>query len=150
VSRRGISRPTNEPGVIAANLRVINKNTLRASVDINIPRWHLIFRGCLWHEKNGKERISFPSREWIDLNGGTQYADLIQFTGPGTRERFKNAALVAVHTLAEQHTASPPQRRRRSIAPQPVPESGAPLPDDSVDDLFNEAGRDTPCKGDAS
>jgi hypothetical protein len=52
--------------VLARNLRVINKNTRKATVDIVIPKWEITFKGCLWHHKKAKEWTSFLSKEWVD------------------------------------------------------------------------------------
>jgi hypothetical protein len=86
--------------VVASNYKPIGKNTLIASVDLTIPRWHLTFRGCLFHRKNGREWAAFPAREWIDQPGAKQYADLIKFTDRATAERFQAAALAAIHAVA--------------------------------------------------
>ena len=93
-----------KPGaVILSNYRPIGKNTLVGVCDIKIPRWHLRFRGCLYHRKNDKEWMAFASREWIDQrdrNG--KYADLIQFTDRITADRFQAAVLPAIRELAQK------------------------------------------------
>jgi len=99
------SRPsapaTSAPAIIASALRPINKNTLKASVDIAVPQWHLKFIGCLWHERGSVEWIAFPAREWLDKKTGErQFANLIEFSDEQTRKRFVAAALAAVHKLA--------------------------------------------------
>jgi hypothetical protein len=86
--------------IVASNLRPINKGTLKATVDLLVDRWHLAFRGCLWFEKNGKQWIGFPSREWTNSDGDKKYAVLIEFTDKKTAERFHAAALAAVHAVA--------------------------------------------------
>jgi hypothetical protein len=86
--------------IIASNLKLIGKNTLKATADIEVPQWRLKIRGCMWHLKNGAEWIAFPSREWVDQNNKRQFAVLLEFTDKEVERRFKGAALDAVHELA--------------------------------------------------
>jgi hypothetical protein len=97
------------PSIVAANLKLTDKNTLKGVVDIAVPRWHLMLRGCLWHRKNDREWINFPLREWTDRSGTNQYAILIEFTDRETSSRFQTAALAAVHQLAGE--VRPPESR---------------------------------------
>ena len=93
-------KPPAAPAVVASNLKWIAKHTLQATVDLTVPRWRLMFRGCLWHEKGGKEWIAFPAREWTDSSGAKKYANLAEFTERATADRFQIAALAAAHQLA--------------------------------------------------
>jgi hypothetical protein len=88
-------------GVVASNLRLINKNTLIGAVDIEISAWNLRFKGCLWHRKGEREWINFPSREWIK-DGERQFADLIEITDRNVRDRFQQAALAALSTITQK------------------------------------------------
>jgi hypothetical protein len=92
--------PAPSPAIVANNLRLIDKGTLKATVDIAIPKWRISFRGCLWHVKNGKEWINFPSREWVDRAGTKKYTKLVEFSDRRTFDRFQVAALAAVHAIA--------------------------------------------------
>ena len=87
-----------KPGVvILSNYRPVGKNTLVGVCDIEIPHWHLRIRGCLYHRKNDKEWVDFPSREWIDQrDGNRKYADLI------TADRFQAAVLPATRELTQK------------------------------------------------
>jgi hypothetical protein len=78
-----------EAGVRASNLRRLDKNTLRGTVDIEVPSWRLKFKGCLWHQKGEAEWLAFPAREWVNKAGDRQFADLVEITDR------------AVHELAE-------------------------------------------------
>ena len=91
----------NGTSIVATNLRWLHKNTLLASVDLEVPAWRLKFNGSLWHRKGNKEWIAFASREWLDKNGTRQFDDLVQFTDRVVHERFQQAALAAVHRIAE-------------------------------------------------
>jgi hypothetical protein len=87
------------PAAIASNLHSIQKNTLKAVVDIAVPKWHLKFPECMWHEKNSKLWIRFSNREWTDRQGTKKYENLVEFnreTAPG----FQAVALAAVKVLA--------------------------------------------------
>jgi hypothetical protein len=86
--------------VTAANLKFIHKNTLKATVDLTIPKWRLVIRGALWCEKNGREWVAFPAREWVDKNGNRKFSNILEFTDRQTAARFQHAALAAVRVTA--------------------------------------------------
>ena len=73
-----------------------------ATIDIEVPAWRLRLKGCLWHRKGQSEWVSFPSKEWVDRNGKRQFADLIEFTDRAVLDRFKAAALQAIHAIADK------------------------------------------------
>jgi len=96
---RTAAEPPSPPAAIASNLHSIQKNTLNAVVDIAVPKWHLKFPECMWHEKNSKQWIRFSNREWTDRQGTKKYENLVEFnreTAPG----FQAVALAAVKVLA--------------------------------------------------
>jgi hypothetical protein len=94
--------PRPSPPIIASNLKWIRKNTLRATADVEVPKWRLKIRGVMWHAKNGKDWLFFPSREWVDRDGARQYAVLLEFTDKDVERRFQEAALAAVRDLADR------------------------------------------------
>lgn len=96
-----------DPAIIASNFRWIRKNTLLATVDLEIPAWRLEFRGCLWHQKGESEWLAFPGREWIDSSGARQFSDIIRFSDRAVRDRFQTAALAAVHAIAPVRQSDP-------------------------------------------
>lgn len=85
--------------IVASNLRRLDKNTLLGSVDLEVLGWRLMFKGCLWHSKNGKEWVNFAAKEYTDQNGVRKYQDIIAFTDRSVHERFQAAALEAIHEL---------------------------------------------------
>jgi hypothetical protein len=96
---RGCCGAAIPPAAITSSLRSTQKNTLKAVVDIAVPKWHLKFPWCMWHEKNGKQWIRFSNREWTDRQGTKKYENLVEFnreTAPG----FQAVALAAVKVLA--------------------------------------------------
>ncbi|HEY1432716.1 MAG TPA: hypothetical protein VGF39_13990 [Stellaceae bacterium] len=90
------------PSVVASNWKRIDKNTLIRTVDLTVPHWRIVFRGCTWHRKGDKEWVNFGAREWTDQAGAKQYAVLIQFTDDETHERFQIAAIAAVRAIARE------------------------------------------------
>jgi hypothetical protein len=78
-------------------LKWIQKNTLRATMDLAVQKWMLMLRGCLWHVKNGKQWVSSPR---VDRQLAKKNANLVEFTNKETTYRFQVAALAAVHVLS--------------------------------------------------
>jgi hypothetical protein len=85
-------------------LRRYEKNTLRALVDLELSRVGLVLRDCTWHEKNGQEWISFPSRSYEGGDGATRWQPLIEFTAGAkeARKEFQCHAIAAIHVFIEQ------------------------------------------------
>jgi hypothetical protein len=85
-------------------LRRYEKNTLRAFVDLELSRVGLVLRDCTWHEKNGQEWISFPSRPYEGDDGATRWQPLIEFVAGAKQEReqFQRHAIAAIHVFIEQ------------------------------------------------
>ena len=99
-AERGSAYLAPRPGVVASNCRLINKNTLKATADIEVPKWTVKIRGVMWHVKGDSEWIALPSREWLDRDGNRQFAVLIEFTDKDVERRFKDAALAAIKLIA--------------------------------------------------
>jgi hypothetical protein len=97
-------KPPATPGITASNLKPISKGTLKGTVDIGVPKWRIVIRGCCWHEKNGKQWVSFPAREWIGPDGRKNFANIIEFSDRDIRDRFQAAALAAVQQLERSNT----------------------------------------------
>jgi hypothetical protein len=53
--------------------KIFGKSTLKATVDLTVPKWCLVIHGALWCEKGGRESIAFPAREWTDRNGTRKF-----------------------------------------------------------------------------
>ena len=81
--------------VRASNLKIIGKNALKATVELTIPKWHLVIRG----EKGDREWVAFPAAEWTDRNGTRKFSNIIEFTDRATAGQFQGAALAAVRML---------------------------------------------------
>ena len=89
-----------DAAIIATNFRRIGKGTLLASVDLEITGWKLLLKECLWHQKDSREWIQFPRREYNDREGNRKFTDIISFTDRTVSGRFQAAALKAVHEIA--------------------------------------------------
>jgi hypothetical protein len=94
--------PAPSRPIIASNLKWIRKNTLQATAAVEVTKWRLKIRGVMWHAKNGKDWLFFPSREWVDRDGQRQFAVLLEFTDKNVERRFQQAALAAVRELANR------------------------------------------------
>ena len=86
--------------VRASNLKMIGKDTLKVTVDLTVPKWRLVIHSALWREKDGREWIAFPAREWTDRNGARKFANIIEFTDRDTASRSQRATLAAMHAIA--------------------------------------------------
>lgn len=93
-------KPDSSGPIIASSLRWIRKGTLQATADVEIPQWRLKIRSVMWHARNGKDWVSFPSREWVDRDGARRFAVLIECTDKDVERRFKEEALAAIRKLA--------------------------------------------------
>lgn len=88
-------------------LRRYSKNTLQGFVDLELTRVGLVLRDCTWHEKDGKEWVSFPAKSYEDKNGNTLWQPLIEFAEGATqaREQFRKQALEAIHVVAAEEVS---------------------------------------------
>jgi hypothetical protein len=87
--------------------RPYEKNTLKGFVDLELVRTGLVLRDCTWHEKDGKEWISFPAKSYEDKNGNTLWQPLIEFAEGAreAREQFRKQALEAIHAAAREEVS---------------------------------------------
>ncbi|HEY1863432.1 MAG TPA: hypothetical protein VGG77_07030 [Roseiarcus sp.] len=90
-------------------IRIVNsrdhvKNTLRKIVSIELTRVGIVIHDCMLHEKNGKQWIAFPSREWRGQDGERRFSPIIEFAEGATeaRKRFQEMALAALSETADQ------------------------------------------------
>jgi hypothetical protein len=88
--------------IVALNLRRMDKNTLRAFVDIELSDLGIIIKDCCWHEKCGKQWVSPPGRQFQDKTSGTsKWTNTVEFASPAARAEFQQAALLAIHREAQ-------------------------------------------------
>jgi hypothetical protein len=91
--------PDSSPPIIASNFKWVRKNTLWATADIEDSKWRLKIRGVMWHAKNGKDWLFFPSHEWVDRDGARQFTVLLEFTDRDVERRFKDAPMAAIRAV---------------------------------------------------
>jgi hypothetical protein len=92
---------TYAPPIIASNWRPIGKGTLVGTADLYIVKWRTDFFGAMWHRKDSREWINFPSREYIDKETGERkFYPLCKFKNHGDARRFSEAAIEAIKLIA--------------------------------------------------
>ena len=89
-----------------AAFRPYSKNTLKGFLTIRLPDAGLVLKECTWHEKDGKEWIGFPARQFQGADGEKKWANLIEFTEGFDRFGWQDAAVAAVYA----HLAANPQQ----------------------------------------
>lgn len=89
-----------ETGIVATQLRRINKGALIGFCDLRITAWNLLLHDCKWFKTNNGEWIGLPSVRYETREGKTAYKDLIEFTDKQAASRFQAAALAAVQKLS--------------------------------------------------
>jgi hypothetical protein len=84
----------------ATNFHRVNKNTLVASFDLQMPSG-MVLVGCTLHEREGRRWVGLPGKAYIDPTGKTCWAKVIGFASSSVSSAFQAAALVAA-TEAEE------------------------------------------------
>src|SRR5215469_14127690 len=76
-------------------LRPHPKNTLRAFIDLELTRVGLVLRDCTWHEKNGREWVSFPARSYSGEDDVQRWSPVVEFAEGAreARQQFQEQAL---------------------------------------------------------
>jgi hypothetical protein len=85
--------------------RPFEKNTLRGFADLELTRVGLVLRDCTWHEKNGKEWVSFAARPYEGKDGNTAWQPIVEFADGAAeaRKQFQQQALEAIHQAVAQN-----------------------------------------------
>jgi hypothetical protein len=95
---------------VALNLRRAQKNTLIGFVDLELFDLGIIIKYVCWHEKNSKQRVSPPGRQYQDkTSDALRWVNTIEFATDTARREFQGAALTAIHREAAG-TESPLER----------------------------------------
>jgi hypothetical protein len=77
------------------NFRHLDKNTLRASFDVELPSG-MILCGCMLHEKGDKRWIGLPAKPYVKQDGSQSWAKIVDFVDRDTGDKFQKAVLRAV------------------------------------------------------
>jgi hypothetical protein len=95
--------------IIASTWRAHQSGALQGFIDLELrPSGCLLLHGCTLMESNGHRWIGLPARPQLDRDGKQliapktgkpSYSAIIDLVDRGARERFQEAALVAVDKL---------------------------------------------------
>jgi hypothetical protein len=83
----------------AANLRRVEKNTLKAFFDLELPPG-LILRDCTLHFRE-HWWVGFPARPYQDQNGKGSWARIVDFSSKVARDQFQEMVLEAALSAYE-------------------------------------------------
>jgi hypothetical protein len=79
--------------------KIFGKSTLKATVDLTVPKWCLVIHGALWCEKGGRESSPSPlGRGPTGMAPGS--LNIIEFTDRDTASRSQRATLAAMYAIA--------------------------------------------------
>jgi hypothetical protein len=79
----------------ARNFRIVRKNTLIGFCEIETPGGMILVDVAL-HEKNGRNWLSMPARQFEKPDGEKGWSAYIKFRVRETGDKFQSAALPAV------------------------------------------------------
>jgi hypothetical protein len=88
--------------IVASSLKMINKGTLVAYVDLTFSKWRFTIRGCAWHRKEDREWVNLSTREWSGADGQRKFFKVCEFVNHGDARRFQEVALEAIHRLVPE------------------------------------------------
>jgi DNA-binding cell septation regulator SpoVG len=80
------------------NYKEIKKGFVKARFDITVPQWQLTIKDCTLFEKEQKQWISFPSRQYEAADGSKKYFELVSFPKE-VKERFQTKCLEKLKQL---------------------------------------------------
>jgi hypothetical protein len=120
----------------------LDRGHLVGVADIIIPEWRLKIQGVGIFNKNGAKWVNLPQKTYQGTDGGTKYADTLQWTDNAVASRFRDAVLEALEQaghLPKVKKTDAPKRNRRNpdkmlFRPNFRPE-GHPTPTPASDDL---------------
>jgi hypothetical protein len=129
------------------------RNTLQGFLTLHLPSG-LSIRDCTYHkDAAGSEWVGLPSKPQLNVDGRQRrdpsgkalYTTILEIKDQVTRQRFRAAALSAVHKMLDggQTDRTPPSRHRHgNVYSLPAKLPPAPPPaDNRVDDLWTETER---------
>ncbi len=114
-------KPHQAPGFVISNAKLLRKNSLIGSFDLEMPSG-LVVRGAMLFEKDGRRWVNFPSKEWTNADGAKQYFPLLEFASKEIKNRFQNQVV----PLAEEALLGGTVPARQDSKPEPSRPSPAP------------------------
>jgi hypothetical protein len=85
-------------------LRPYQKNTLKGFATLVLPDAGLVLKECTWHEKDGKEWVGFPARQFTGQDGATKWQNLIEFAQGFDRDGWQAKAVAALRRHQQQQS----------------------------------------------
>jgi hypothetical protein len=79
-----------------SNVKPFKKNSLIGFFDLQLPGLGMILRGCMLHEREGKNWIGYPGRPYKKEDGSETWANVVDFTDNKTRYLFSDEVLPLV------------------------------------------------------
>jgi len=89
-------------GVVIRAWRVHKKNTLEGFLTVALPSG-MILHDLTLHQRDEKQWIGMPAREWENNQGEKQYSRIIEFVDRAAADRFQVAVLEALTQYLETH-----------------------------------------------
>lgn len=77
------------------------KNTLRGFLQVETPSG-MVIKNITWHQKNGKEWLGLPAREYTKEDGSKGYSNVVDFTTKDLYWDFVNSTLDALKEYQEK------------------------------------------------
>lgn len=101
----GNSVPAPGPQARILGFKPFEKNTLRGFFDIELASG-LILRGCTLHTKTGKFWVGLPAKPYEGIDGGRNWAAIVDFRDKRTASRFQEIAVAAAVAVYERGVAA--------------------------------------------
>jgi hypothetical protein len=95
-------RVTDTP--LIRNFRHIEKNTLKAIFDLELPSG-LVVCGCMLHQSHGRYWIAWPAKPYSTPDGRQSWAKIIHFRDRNAASRLQNAVLPLALQYAQEDCA---------------------------------------------
>ena len=89
-----------------SNFRSYEKNTLKGFIEVELPSG-MILKNITWHQRDDKEWIGLPAREYKKDDGSTGYANVVDFVDKTTYWKFVNKVFDALKEHLGQGTTTP-------------------------------------------
>lgn len=81
--------------VLISNYKVIKKGFLEASLDVTVPEWGLEIREIKLFSKEGRQWLSFPSREY-EKDGKKTYFSYVKFSSIEIEQDFQRSVIDSI------------------------------------------------------
>jgi DNA-binding cell septation regulator SpoVG len=90
------------PAVVIRAWRLHKKNTLQGFLTVALPSG-MILHDLTLHQRDEKQWIGMPAREWANDQGEKQYSRIVEFVDRAAADRFQVVVLEALNKYLENH-----------------------------------------------